>query len=90
MAYDPLCFHPASSGALSIRWLPNVAIAGCSTSILDLNGSAVSYHVDGTSDIVVKQWTFGLEDPQEFRNKGVVMICQELSVRSHLSELVQC
>ena len=80
MYYDPLIFPPSSPCSRSIRWLPRIQIGGSQCSSLDLNESWLSFFVQGTDDIVVIEWTFVLDDPQERRCKGIMLSCPELQV----------
>ena len=86
MKHDPLVFYPTSRASRSVRLAPYVSIRGHSTSVLDVNQNCISYFVHDTFDIIVSDWTFGLYDVQERRNKGVVMEYQELPVRLFLDQ----
>ena len=81
MRHDPFIFPPHSRYSRSIRALPRVQTGSHLCSPLDLNEAWLSYFVRGTNEIVVTQWTFGLDDPQERRCKGVILSCPELLVR---------
>lgn len=85
MYNDPLIFPPTSPYSRSIRWLPRIQIRSHECSSLDLNDDWLSYFVYDTNEIVVTEWTFGLDDPQERRCKGVIMTCSELVVRTILT-----